>query len=59
MQKMDDMVLSAFADKVLTPERLREMLQEMKHHLEKANSSQDATLRTLNKELVELETATN
>ena len=26
MQKMDDMVLTAFADKMLTPERLQEML---------------------------------
>ena len=59
MKKMDDMVLTAFADKVLTPERLREMLQEMKRHLKKANSGQDETLRTLKKELVELETATN
>jgi len=30
MPKMDGLVLAAFADKVLTPERLREMLREMK-----------------------------
>ncbi|GAB3478066.1 recombinase family protein [Polaromonas eurypsychrophila] len=59
MQKMDDLVLAAFADKVLTPERLRAMLQEMKQHLKQAASGQDETLRTLKKELVELETATN
>jgi site-specific DNA recombinase len=59
MKKMDDLVLAAFADKVLTPERLREMLQEMKRHLKQATSGQDETLRTLKKELVELETATN
>lgn len=59
MQKMDDLVLTAFADKVLTPERLKDMLQEMKQHLKQANTGQDETLRTLKKELVELETATN
>ena len=58
-QKMDDLVLAAFADKVLTPERLRAMLQEMKQHLKQATSGQDETLRALKKELVELETATN
>ena len=40
-------------------QRLREMLQEMKQHLKRANSGHDDTLRTLKKELVELETATN
>ena len=59
MQKMDDLVLTAFADKVLTPERLKDMLHEMKQHLRQANLGQDETLRTLKKELVELETATN
>ena len=59
MQKMDNLVLTAFADKVLTPERLKAMLQEMKQHLKQANSGQDETLRTLKKELIELETATN
>lgn len=43
----------------MTPQRLRDMLQEMKQHLKTANSGQDDTLRTLKKELVELETATN
>ena len=59
MQKMDDLVLAAFADKVLSPERLRDILKEMKQHLKQANSGQDETLRTLKKELVELESATN
>ena len=44
---------------MLTPERLKDMLHEMKQHLKHANSGQDETLRTLKKELVELETATN
>lgn len=59
MKKMDDLVLAAFADKVLTPERLREMLQEMKRHLKQATSRQDDTLRALKKEPIELETAMN
>lgn len=59
MQKMDDLVLAAFADKVLTPERLREMPQEMKQHLKRATSGQDDTLCTLKQQLVELETAAN
>lgn len=59
MQKMDNFVLAAFADKVLTPKRLNAMLQKMKQHLKNANSGQDETLRTLKKELVELETAAN
>jgi len=59
MAKMDNMVLTAFAEKVLTAERLKEMLQEMKRHLKNASSGQDDTLRILKKELAELETATN
>ena len=59
MKKMDDLVLAAFADKVLTPERLREMLQKMKRRLKHATSGQDDTLRTLKKELIEMGTATN
>ncbi len=59
MPKMDGLVLSAFADKVLTPERLREMLREMKGHLKNARGRQDEVVRTLQKELAELELATN
>lgn len=59
MAKMDNMVLTAFAEKVLTAERLKEMLQEMKRYLKNASSGQDDTLRVLKKELAELETATN
>ena len=59
MAKMDNMVLTAFADKVLTPERMKEMLREMKLHLKNAQSRQDDVLGPLQKELTELETATN
>ena len=59
MAKMDNLVLSAFADKVLTPERMKDMLREMKLHLKNAQAKQDDTLGHLQKELTELETATN
>ncbi|WP_443082788.1 recombinase family protein [Variovorax sp. PAMC 28711] len=59
MEKMDRLVLDAFADKVLTPERLKEMLREMKGHLKSAHSRQDETIGMLQRELNELETATN
>jgi len=59
MAKMDNLVLAAFADQVLTPERMKEMLREMKLHLKNAQARQDDTLGPLQKELTELETATN
>jgi site-specific DNA recombinase len=59
MPKMDSLVLSAFAERVLTPERLREMLREMRAHLKAAHSRQDEVIRGLRKELAELELATN
>jgi site-specific DNA recombinase len=59
MPKMDGLVLAAFADKVLTPDRLREMLREMKTHLKNVHSRQYDVVRTLQKELAELELATN
>ena len=57
--KMDRLVLGAFADKVLTPERLQAMLREMKGHLKGAHLRQSESLVLLQKELTELETATN
>jgi site-specific DNA recombinase len=59
MPKMDGLVLAAFADKVLTPDRLREMLREMKGHLKNVHARKDDTVRVLQKELAELEQATN
>ena len=59
MGKIDRLVLDAFADKVLTPVRLLAILKEMKSHLKTANSRQDETIRSLQKELTELEHATN
>jgi hypothetical protein len=57
--KLDQAVLGALADKVLKPERLREMLRELKVRLKKAQAGQDDRLRTLQRELTELEQATN
>ncbi|MRD45728.1 hypothetical protein GHT07_00435 [Caenimonas koreensis DSM 17982] len=59
MPKLDGLVLAAFADKVLTPERLREMLREMKTHLKNTHGRQDEVIRGLQWELGELELATN
>jgi len=59
MPKLDKLVLDAFADEVLSPERLREMLKEMKGHLKDAHARQGESIRSLQRELNELETATN
>ena len=59
MAKMDNLVLNAFADKVLTTERMKEMLREMKQHLKNAHARQGDVLMPLQKELNDLETATN
>ncbi len=47
MNKLDALVLTALADKVLTPERLKEMLREMKQHLKQAQAQQNDGLRVL------------
>ncbi len=57
--KLDRAVLSALADKVLTPERLREMLRELKQRLRAVKASQEDQVHTLQRELDELELATN
>jgi len=59
VDKLDLIVLNALADKVLTPERLKEMLRELKQRLKKAHSGQDDQARVLRRELAELEAATN
>lgn len=55
--KLDRAVLSALADKVLTPERLEEMLRELKARLKKTKTGQDDHARVLQRELSELEQA--
>jgi site-specific DNA recombinase len=57
--KLDRAVLSALADKVLTPERLKEMLRELKARLKKTRAGQDDHARVLQRELSEQEQATN
>lgn len=59
MEKMDKLVLAAFADKVLTQERMRGMLREMKLRLKDARTREDDRLGPLQKELTELDNATN
>lgn len=57
MAKMDRIVLTALADRVLTPERLKELLRELKARLKATQASQDDQVRTLQRELTELEQA--
>jgi DNA invertase Pin-like site-specific DNA recombinase len=57
--KLDRLVLEAFADRVLTPERLRDMLRVVKAQVRHAQSRQEDSIRALQKELAELEQATN
>jgi site-specific DNA recombinase len=58
VHRLDEAVLTALADKVLTPERLKEMLRELKLRLKKTKAGGDDLARTLNCELAELELAT-
>jgi hypothetical protein len=55
---LDAVVLRAVADKVLTPERLKEMLGELTARLKALQVSQDDQVRTLQRELGNLELAT-
>ena len=57
--KLDRAVLAALADRVLKPERLKEMLRELKSRLKKAHANQDDQARVLNRALADLEQATN
>ena len=54
MQKMDELVLKALADKVLTPIRLKSMIAEAKKYLRNSHSEHDAQLKRLTKELNDL-----
>ena len=59
VHKLDQAVLTALADKVLTPDRLKEILRELKLRLKKSQAGQDDQTRTVQRELAELELATN
>jgi len=57
--KLDRAVLTALADKVLTPERLKAMLRELKARLKAVQAGSDETAQLLRRELAELEASTN
>ena len=54
MQKVDELVLKALADKVLTPIRLKSMIAEAKKYLRNSHSEHDEQLKRLTKELSDL-----
>ena len=58
MAKLDTLVLDALAEKVFTPERLRLLLQELKAKLKAAEQDQEGQLKSLSKELEELQQGT-
>lgn len=57
MEKLDAKVLEALAYKVLAPERLKTLLSELKDHLKEHHESRAEGMRTLQKELSELDLA--
>jgi hypothetical protein len=58
MEKLDTLVLSALADKVFNPDRVKSMLSDMKKQIKAAEENQNDGLKKLTKELDELKTAT-
>jgi site-specific DNA recombinase len=58
MQKLDDIVLGALADKVFTTEGVKTMLSELKERQDNMISNQESQLRPLQKELGNIEQET-
>ncbi|MBU6441247.1 MAG: recombinase zinc beta ribbon domain-containing protein [Betaproteobacteria bacterium] len=58
-QKLDNLVLTALADKVLTPDRLKVMLKELQAQLEASRGKQGSAVQATQRELNELETGLN
>jgi len=56
--KLDQAVLATLADKVFTPDRLKEMLGELRARLKKAQAGHDDRTNVMQRELVELEQGT-
>ncbi len=54
MEKLDELVLKALAERVFTPIRLKSMLAQAKKHLQQGRSGQDAQLNQLARELNDL-----
>ena len=59
MGKLDAAVLGALADKVLTVDRLKEMVPEPRSRMKTVQASQDEAVQTLQRELAELELGTS
>ncbi|MEK6735819.1 MAG: recombinase family protein, partial [Pseudomonadota bacterium] len=57
MEKLDSLILTALADKVFDPDRVKIMLSDMKKQIKAAQASQDDGLKKLTKELDEIKTA--
>ncbi len=58
MEKLDQLVLDALAEKVFTPERLRVLLRELKARVKAAQNENAGQLGALKKELEALQTTT-
>ena len=58
MEKLDALVLQALVDKVVSPDRLKVMLDALKTKIKDAQSEQNSHLQALQRELSELEIAT-
>ncbi len=54
MEKLDELVLKALAEKVFTPQRLKSMIAGARERMRNTHSEQDARLKVLAKELNEL-----
>lgn len=58
MEKIDELVLYALADKVFDPKRVKSMLADMKKQIKAKQESHNDGLKKLTKELKEIKTAT-
>ena len=59
MERLDSLILTALADKVFDPERVKAMLSDMKKQIKAAQESQDDGSKKLTKELDEIKLATD
>ena len=59
MEKLDGVVLSALAEKVFAQDRVKSMLSEFKKQIKSAQEGEGQELKGLQRELDELQTATN
>ena len=59
MEKLDKLILTALADKVFDPNRVKIILSDMKKQIKATKESQDEGLKKLTKELDEIKLATD